>query len=109
MISNNYCWTEQVVIIFLFLFQQIIEEARRMIGIVADNDRCKFKDDCLKRLIEEVQAIIYHGIDSKGISPPKSPKLSKYFFIKSIKNYHVFIKLTTRAMQALQILGKNKI
>ena len=48
-----------------------------IISLYKGNFICVCMKCCLKRLTEEVETIIYYGINSKGISPPKSPKLSK--------------------------------
>ncbi|XP_028416858.1 uncharacterized protein LOC114541069 [Dendronephthya gigantea] len=52
---------------------EIIEEARRVLGVESSGDREEFKNQCIGLLADEIEPIIYYGIN-KGISPPKSPK-----------------------------------
>ncbi|XP_028393181.1 uncharacterized protein LOC114522354 [Dendronephthya gigantea] len=56
---------------------EIIEEARRVLGVESSGDREEFKNQCIGLLADEIEPIIYYGIN-KGISPPKSPKASKF-------------------------------
>lgn len=41
-------------------------------------NRENFKDACVERLMEEVDSLIYYGMNSKGLSSPSSPKQSKF-------------------------------
>lgn len=44
-------------------------------------DRKDFLRKCVDRLTYEVEFLVYYGIDSKEINPPRSPKLSKFLHI----------------------------
>ena len=46
--------------------------------MLKDGNRDNFKDACVERLMEEVDSLIYFGMNSKGLSSPRSPKQSKF-------------------------------
>lgn len=65
LLDNYTCFKDHI---------EVIEEARRVLDIET-KDRCQFMNECVGRLKEEVDLFIYFGI-SKGIAPPKGPRLS---------------------------------
>ena len=58
-------------------FQQVIEEARRVL-MISEGECQDFMRKCVLKLTEEIEFLIYYGINSKGINPPRSPQLSKF-------------------------------
>ena len=52
--------------------------------MVEGSDRKDFLNKCVGRLTEEVEFLVYYGIDSKEIHPPRIPKLSKFLHILKI-------------------------
>ena len=67
----------QHLIIYYVFFKQVIEEARRVIQVDAGKPQ-DFMRNCVDKLTQEIEFMIYYGIDTKGISPPRSPHISKY-------------------------------
>ena len=45
---------------------------------VPSTERTRFANECVGRLTEELDFLVFYGI-SKGVNPPRSPKLCMYF------------------------------
>lgn len=59
--------------------------------------RDQFMGDCVKRLSEEVDYLIYFAINTKGINPQSGPKFSKYvqsiyvhLIVNILKQYTIY-------------------
>ena len=89
--ANNYYANVQLSCFFCRIFsyytlltlflcpftKQVIEEVRRVL-MVDTVERQDFLRKCGSRLTEEIEFLVYYGIDSKGLNPPRSPHLSKF-------------------------------
>ena len=54
---------------------EVIEEARRVIRADAGKPQ-DFMRNCVDKLPQEIDFMIYYGIDAKGITPPRSPHIN---------------------------------
>ena len=61
---------------YILCMKQIIEEARRVL-MIDEGEPQDFLKNCVARLTEEIEFLVYYGINSKGMNPPRSPHLSK--------------------------------
>ena len=75
-------------IIYNHSIEQVIEEARRVL-MIGEGECQDFMRDCVQRLTEEIEFLVYHGINSKGSNPPRSPKLSKSSYFLNINVFHI--------------------
>ena len=46
--------------------------------MIGEGECQDFMRDCVKRLLEETEFLVYYGINSKGLNPPRSPQFSKF-------------------------------
>ena len=67
----------QHLIIYYAFFKQVIKDPRRVIQVNAGKPQ-DFMRHFVDKLTQEIESVIYYGIDAKRISPPSSPPISKY-------------------------------
>ncbi|XP_028417701.1 uncharacterized protein LOC114544956 [Dendronephthya gigantea] len=85
---------------------EIIEEVRRINEKAANNDPKKFMNECVMRLKEELDVMLYFGCSKQRMELPKKPgKVSKV--VQLMKNLHLLFgngKLNKSAKKLIELI-----